>query len=72
MIVRQQNKIHFTNVCGCICDEMELERAILCKAQKADILARNDGLTLEDWREWFRGYDLSKPMAVIHFTKFRY
>ena len=29
MTVRRQNKIHFTNVCGCVCDEMELERAIL-------------------------------------------
>lgn len=36
------------------------------------ILANNDGLTLDDWREWFKGYDLSKPMAIIHFTKFRY
>lgn len=37
-----------------------------------EILANNDGLSLEYWQEWFRGYDLSKPMAVIHFTKFRY
>lgn len=36
------------------------------------ILANNDGLSLEDWENWFRGYDLSKPMAIIHFTKFRY
>lgn len=35
-------------------------------------LANNDGLSLEDWEEWFRGYDLSKPLAIIHFTKFRY
>lgn len=35
-------------------------------------LANNDGLSLNDWREWFKGYDLSKPMAIIHFTKFRY
>ena len=35
-------------------------------------LAKNDGLSLYDWREWFKGYDLSKPMAIIHFTKFRY
>ena len=47
-------------------------RGILCKTLKADILARNDGLSLDDWREWFKGYDLSKPMAIIHFTKFRY
>lgn len=35
-------------------------------------LAHNDGLSFEDWEEWFKGYDLSKPMAIIHFTKFRY
>lgn len=35
-------------------------------------LAENDGLSLEDWEEWFRGYDLSKPLAIIHFTKFWY
>ena len=37
-----------------------------------EILANNDGLSIEDWQEWFRGYDLSKPLAIIHFTKFRY
>lgn len=37
-----------------------------------ETLANNDGLSKEDWQEWFRGYDLSKPMAIIHFTKFRY
>lgn len=37
-----------------------------------DVLARNDGLSLDDWISWFRNYDLSKPMAIIHFTKFRY
>ena len=35
-------------------------------------LADNDGLSLEDWIEWFRGYDITKTLAVIHFTKFRY
>jgi hypothetical protein len=35
-------------------------------------LAKNDGLNLPDFREWFRDYDRSKPMAVIQFTKFRY
>lgn len=35
-------------------------------------LAGNDGLSLEDFREWFRKYDLSKPMAIIQLTKFRY
>ena len=49
-----------------------VSRGILCKAIKSDILARNDGLSPDDWREWFKDYDLSKPMAIIHFTKFRY
>ena len=36
------------------------------------IIANNDGLSLDDWKEWFKGYDLSQSMAIIHFTKFRY
>lgn len=35
-------------------------------------LATNDGLSVDDWKEWFRGYDFSQPMAVIQFGKFRY
>ena len=35
-------------------------------------LAYYDGLSLSDWREWFKDYDLSQPMAIIHFTPFRY
>ena len=38
----------------------------------AHTLAINDGLTPEDWEAWFKDNDLSKPMAIIHFTKFRY
>lgn len=35
-------------------------------------LSKNDGLSLEDFALWFKGADLSKPMAIIHFTPFRY
>lgn len=35
-------------------------------------LAYNDGLSYEDWDAWFEKYDKSKPLAIIHFTKFRY
>lgn len=35
-------------------------------------LAKNDGLSLNDWVGWFNGYDHSRPLAIIHFTKFRY
>jgi hypothetical protein len=37
-----------------------------------ETLAHNDGLAFADWYEWFKGYDLSKPLVIIHFTKFRY
>jgi len=39
---------------------------------KISELAKNDGLSLEDFKEWFKKYDLSEPMAIIHFTSFRY
>jgi hypothetical protein len=35
-------------------------------------LAKNDGLSLKNFKEWFKKYDISEPMAIIHFTKFRY
>ena len=42
------------------------------KNQFVSDLAKNDGLSLTYFTDWFKGYDLSKPMAIIHFTKFRY
>ncbi len=36
------------------------------------ILSQNDGLSFEDFSDWFKGYDGSKEMAIIHFTGFRY
>jgi hypothetical protein len=35
-------------------------------------IAINDGLDESSFREWFDKYDLSKPMAIIHFTEMRY
>lgn len=35
-------------------------------------VATNDGLSLMDFKWWFKSYDLSEPMAIIHFTDFRY
>lgn len=35
-------------------------------------LAENDGLSFNDWHDWFKSYDLKQPLAIIHFTKFRY
>lgn len=42
------------------------------KPVEVDMLANNDGLSLADWVAWFKDYDISKPMIIIHFTKFRY
>lgn len=40
--------------------------------QSVNFVAKNDGLSKEDFKEWFKKYDLSRPMAIIHFTNFRY
>ena len=37
-----------------------------------ETISKNDGLLLDDFKAWFKGYDLSEPMAIIQFTKFRY
>ena len=42
------------------------------KPYKSKEICHNDGLDEDDFVSWFRTYDLSKPMAVIHFTDFRY
>jgi len=39
---------------------------------KLNELAKNDCLELNDFKSWFKEYDLSKEMAIIHFTDFRY
>lgn len=46
------------------------ENTVRCYTDRE--LANNDGLSLNDWQEWFKHYDLSQPMAIIHFTHFRY
>lgn len=34
--------------------------------------AKNDGLSFDDFKAWFKSYTLSEPMAIIQFTGFRY
>lgn len=59
-------KLEFYNGC--------LQQPILSSGMtiRAELLAKNDGLSFESWQEWFRKSDISKPLAVIQFTKFRY
>lgn len=35
-------------------------------------LATNDGLSPDEWLDWFKAYDKTKNLAIIHFTPFRY
>ena len=41
-------------------------------AVSCERISYNDGLSLDSWSEWFGNYDKSKPLAVIHFTEYRY
>ncbi len=43
-----------------------------CEIIGEDDLAKNDGLSLKDFQDWFKNYDLSKEMCIIQFTEFRY
>lgn len=35
-------------------------------------IAANDGLVLRDWLPFFKGHNFMEPLAIIHFTPFRY
>ena len=51
---------------------LELIEGIGARIPEGDTLAINDGLTAEDFNEWFKSAKPYKPMAIIHFTSFRY
>jgi len=53
---------------NCLLNDDNKIASILC----ATTVAENDGLSREDWTEWFKEADYTKPFAIIHFTKFRY
>ncbi|MCH5235532.1 MAG: hypothetical protein J1E16_09570 [Muribaculaceae bacterium] len=36
------------------------------------LLSKNDGLDFNDFFYWFKSYNLKEPLAIIHFTQFRY
>ena len=62
--------------------EKNVETAVVCGQEYPNptwykgigpvALSANDGLSLKDFKSWFKGYDLSEAMAIIHITKFRY
>ena len=49
-----------------------LDEEITMTLIPASQLANNDGLSFVDWQDWFKDHDHSQPLAIIHFTKFRY
>jgi hypothetical protein len=63
-IVFLNNDITQANIQNTELDEFECE--------DYEYIAQNDGLSVKDFKSWFKGYDLSEPMAIVHFTKFRY
>lgn len=64
-------KLEFTE--SCLVGTIKIDNAFPknTESQILDI-TKNDGLFYHDFKDWFKRYDLSKPMAIIHFTKFRY
>jgi len=53
-------------------DNGDKKISIKMKKGKYRIDITNDGLSFDDWLDWFKDYDLTKPMAIIHFTPMRY
>ena len=62
-LIFQQSSLNFPRV-------IRDDNAVV--ALNPTVLSKNDGLSMKDFEDWFKGYDLSQPMAIIHFTKFRY
>ena len=65
----QKLEFHCISLNGRVCEEFAVVDGHELQYQD---LAHNDGLSYEDWVNWFRSYDLTKPLAIIHFTNFRY
>lgn len=53
---------------------IDLFRPTMINGNRVELpdLAAHDGLSFNDWYDWFKSYDLKQSMAIIHFTKFRY
>lgn len=59
-------KIHFDDyLYSCLIDGKRV-------SVSSEMIAENDGLNNQDFENWFKKYDLNKPMAIIHFTDMRY
>ena len=54
--------------------EIEGEKIAFIGNQQVDLeaIAKNDGLSMEDFNEWFKGMKLGHDYAIIHFSGNRY
>lgn len=56
------------NPLGWVVDDNLMEETL-----PTSLLAKNDGLTEADFKDWFKGsFTVGEPKAIIHFTDFRY
>jgi hypothetical protein len=53
-------------------DKVGIQKLDTGQPLNSNLYAEGDGLSVEDFRSWFLNYDFDKPMAIIHFTEFRY
>lgn len=57
---------------GSFCYVLNGIHSLETKAVDPEMVANHDGLSLKDWQSWFQGNNTSEPLAIIHFTNFRY
>lgn len=76
---KQKEIFNLTNRDGIGIEKMELyglfgngRKSVTQSVASFEKLAKNDGLSFEDFKEWFKKAKPGDVMAIIHFTKFRY
>lgn len=68
----QKELFRFDKSDGIGIEKLQFSKDIKTQTPTLEDLAKNDGLSIEDFNEWFKNADLSKPLVIIHFGKFRY
>lgn len=69
---KQEELFKFDKTDGIGLDKINIENLFSDRISKIRRVARNDGLSLLDFINWFMPYKINRPIAIIHFTEFRY
>lgn len=75
---KQKELFQFTSDDGVGIESVDFSKTYKVISRNGDLgplirlLARNDGLTLDEFHNWFGDYGFNGKMAIIHFTPFRY